>query len=218
MQPSDEVLQSSLDEWEAKLSALGVDLEAVRASLARLNELYVEGKLQREHCDRKLAQLEAALERPGRPSGLLDLRAAREVLQDVPALWEERRKRSRLCLKQIGNIASAEITRWLTEQRVPLVPPAGIEPAHPTPEAGALSPELRGQLAEPSYRRGGGGRQGRAAGPWPRCRLRDGGTGSPPRRAPRRCRPTPRDPRSSARPSRRGGRSARRARAGSSPS
>lgn len=25
-----------------------------------------------------------------------------------------------------------------------LVPPAGFEPAHPAPEAGALSPELRG--------------------------------------------------------------------------
>ena len=27
----------------------------------------------------------------------------------------------------------------------PLVPPAGFEPAHPAPEAGALSPELRGR-------------------------------------------------------------------------
>jgi hypothetical protein len=26
-----------------------------------------------------------------------------------------------------------------------LVPPAGFEPAHPAPEAGALSPELRGR-------------------------------------------------------------------------
>ena len=26
----------------------------------------------------------------------------------------------------------------------PLVPPAGFEPAHPPPEGGALSPELRG--------------------------------------------------------------------------
>ena len=28
---------------------------------------------------------------------------------------------------------------------VPLVPPAGLEPTHPAPEAGALSTELRGQ-------------------------------------------------------------------------
>lgn len=49
----------------------------------------MEGKLERDHYDRKRAQLEAALERPGRPSGLLDLTAAREALQDVPTVWEE---------------------------------------------------------------------------------------------------------------------------------
>lgn len=29
----------------------------------------------------------------------------------------------------------------------PEVPPAGFEPAHPAPEADALSPELRGRIA-----------------------------------------------------------------------
>ncbi len=32
------------------------------------------------------------------------------------------------------------------------VPPAGFEPAHPPPEGGALSPELRGLQGKQSYR------------------------------------------------------------------
>ena len=31
---------------------------------------------------------------------------------------------------------------------LPVVPPAGFEPAHPPPEGGALSPELRGRDRE----------------------------------------------------------------------
>ena len=33
------------------------------------------------------------------------------------------------------------------KNRLIVVPPAGFEPAHPPPEGGALSPELRGRVA-----------------------------------------------------------------------
>jgi hypothetical protein len=39
---------------------------------------------------------------------------------------------------------------WIVDRRVPadsVVPPAGFEPAHPPPEGGALSPELRGLVS-----------------------------------------------------------------------
>ena len=42
--------------------------------------------------------------------------------------------------------------RAIVRRRCPNVPPAGFEPAHPAPEAGALSPELRGRLGESSNR------------------------------------------------------------------
>jgi hypothetical protein len=99
------------------------------------------------------------------------------------------------------------------DQRIDVVPPAGFEPAHPPPEGGALSPELRGLVSvgqrksyQPPRRRrtavvrapgAGRPRARRAAAPWcaprrsasPRSSARGSGRG-PPARSARRTGPS----------------------------
>jgi hypothetical protein len=59
------------------------------------------------------------------------------------------------CLRRVTRYKDGpDLLIALVRAPFPLVPPAGIEPAHPAPEAGALSPELRGPIACPSGERG----------------------------------------------------------------
>ena len=60
----------------------------------------------------------------------------------------ERRELQPICNQMRRNTLvshkAEKVNRLVSSERL-LVPPAGFEPAHPAPEAGALSPELRGR-------------------------------------------------------------------------
>jgi hypothetical protein len=64
-------------------------------------------------------------------------------------------------LYDLGSETAQSATRESAEDY--LAPPAGFEPAHPAPEAGALSPELRGRRVQLYPRPGLGPRRGSPA-------------------------------------------------------
>ena len=90
-----------------------------------------------------IADLEEAVEERRQHANALTAQAADDSLQLQIALQPQ----TRTIDVEVTLVADEQPDREGEASQVWSVPPAGLEPAHPAPEAGALSAELRGRAA-----------------------------------------------------------------------
>lgn len=161
-----EIVESARPDRERELAAVEARIRKAQGALDRHFQAFEDGRLREEVCTRRIEELSVVLtslearraelieESSGSQPSLPDSTELAQLPEEIERALRDGRLPERKAVMQalVTEIQVRDRTHIQPVFRVPvfgpphgLVPPAGLEPALPAPEADALSAELRGR-------------------------------------------------------------------------